>query len=157
MSTRDDVVAIAKGEVGKPYSTHRDCSGFTAWAFRQVGVTLPEGSVAQYGVGHGIPVRDVQAGDLVFWDTFGPSPGHVALAISPTEVVHALNTNRGIIVSNIHADMGGPMVGARRVLPDASPGETPNPKPDRDRREHRERKRARRRQRLMERLTRIAP
>lgn len=157
MSTRDDVVAIAKGEVGKPYGTHRDCSGFTAWAFRQVGVTLPEGSVAQYGVGHGVPSRDLQPGDLVFWSPYGNTLGHVALAISSSEVVHALNPGRGIIVSNIHADMGGPMVGARRVLPDASPGGTPNPKPDRERREHRERKRARRRQRLMERLNRIAP
>lgn len=115
MTQRDRFVQAALGEVGKPYSAHRDCSGFTAWAARQAGFLLPEGSVAQYSQGHGVPVRDLQAGDLVFWDTFGPSPGHVALAINPSQVVHALNESRGIIISPIHADMGGPMVGVRRL------------------------------------------
>lgn len=116
MGDVDTVVDAALGEKGKSYAAHRDCSGFTAWAYRQAGVTIPEGSVAQYSVGHGVPVRDLQAGDLVFWDTFGPSPGHVALAINPSQVIHAINPERGIIVSDLHANMGGPMVGVRRVL-----------------------------------------
>lgn len=127
MSQRETFVNAALLEIGKPYTTHRDCSGFTAWAARQAGFTLPEGSVAQYRQGSGVPVRDLIAGDLVFWDTFGPSPGHVAIAINPSQVIHALNESRGIIVSEIYADMGGPMVGVRRLALDGD-GATPDPK-----------------------------
>lgn len=129
MTQREQFVADALGEKGKSYASHRDCSGFTAWAARQAGFTLPEGSVAQYREGHGVPVRDMIAGDLVFWDTFGESPGHVALAISPTQVIHALNPDRGIIISDVHANMGGPMVGVRRLtLKGDDAGSTPDPK-----------------------------
>ena len=120
MTARDELVRIALGEQGEPYGAHRDCSGFTAWAYRQVGVTIPEGSVAQFGVGVTVPSKaHVQAGDLVFWDTFGPAPGHVALAINPSQVIHALNPDKGIMVSGINAEMGGPYMGARRILEDA--------------------------------------
>lgn len=126
MTQRDRFVQAALGEIGKPYSAHRDCSGFTAWAARQAGFLLPEGSVAQYTVGHGVPVRDLIAGDLVFWNTFGPSPGHVAIAINPSQVIHAINPEQGIIISNIHANMGGPMVGVRRLI--FADEDAPNPK-----------------------------
>jgi hypothetical protein len=116
MSQRDRFVAAAQGELGKPYSAHRDCSGFTAWAARQADFLLPEGSVAQFKVGQSVPVRDIEKGDLVFWDTFGPSPGHVAIYDGEGGVLHALNPDRGIIRSDLHANMGGPMVGVRRVI-----------------------------------------
>ena len=78
MSARDSLVRIALGEVGKPYETHRDCSGFTAWCYRQIGITIPEGSVAQFNVGQKVGQNQpLLAGDLLFWDTFGPAPGHV--------------------------------------------------------------------------------
>ena len=115
----------AEAQVGKPYHAYRDCSGFTAAAFRQVGITIPEGSVAQWKVGTPVTGEEhLNPGDLVFWDTFGPAPGHVALAVNAGQVVHALNEQRGIIISNVNANMGGPYMGARRILPvDADPQE----------------------------------
>jgi cell wall-associated NlpC family hydrolase len=71
-----------------------DCSGLTQWAWGQAGVTLGADTYTQ--VKQGVPVApgDVQAGDLIFpkgsWDSRGP--GHVQLAVSPTEVVHAPQT-----------------------------------------------------------------
>ena len=71
-----------------------DCSGLTQWAWGQAGVTIGPDTYTQ--VKQGVPVApcDVQAGDLIFpkysWDSQGP--GHVQLAISPTEVVHAPQT-----------------------------------------------------------------
>jgi hypothetical protein len=119
----EKLVNWAKAQVGKPYSTYRDCSGFTAAAFRQIGVTIPEGSVAQFGVGTPlVEVEKRQPGDLLFWDTFGPAPGHVALYIGDGKVVHALNEQRGIVISEANADMGGPYMGARRLALD---GQTP--------------------------------
>lgn len=137
MTQREDLVRWAQAQVGKPYSTYRDCSGFTAAAYRQVGITIPEGSVAQWGVGQPVQDPTLRMGDLLFWDTFGPAPGHVAIYVGNEQVVHALNEQRGIVMSQWDANMGGPYMGARRLfVPADSPiedipapvEETPDPK-----------------------------
>lgn len=119
---RDKLVTWAKAQVGKPYATYRDCSGFTAAAYRQLGITIPEGSVAQWGSGQS--AKELQPGDLLFWDTFGPAPGHVALYIGFGEVIHALNEQRGIVRSRVDDNMGGPYMGARRILASANTSPT---------------------------------
>jgi peptidoglycan DL-endopeptidase CwlO len=71
-----------------------DCSGLTQWAWAQAGVDLGPDTYSQ--VTQGVPVApgDVRAGDLIFpkGSFDGRGPGHVQLAISPTEVVHAPQT-----------------------------------------------------------------
>lgn len=142
MSARDSLARVALGEVGKPYDEHRDCSGFTAWCYRQIGIELPEGSVAQFGVGR--PTKELLVGDLLFWDTFGEAPGHVALYIGYGEVVHAFNEQRGIIRSRVDDNMGGPYMGARRILAEPSqPEDPPGPKPPRRRKRRTRRKETR--------------
>lgn len=148
MIQRDDIVRWAMAQVGKPYATYRDCSGFAAAAYRQIGITIPEGSVAQYGVGE--EVRGViEPGDLIFYDTFGPAPGHVAIYVGNGAIVHALNEQRGIVTSEWDTPMGGNdrYMGARRILvPSGSPVEDDpapveeSPKVKRPRRKHRRRK-----------------
>ena len=68
-----------------------DCSGLTQWAWRQAGVQLGSDTYTQ--VNQGIPVSPgkVRAGDLIFprYSFDGRGPGHVQLAISSTEVIHA--------------------------------------------------------------------
>ncbi|WP_264077645.1 C40 family peptidase [Mycolicibacterium houstonense] len=83
-----------------------DCSGLTQWAWRQAGVTLGPDTYSQ--VKQGLPVApgDVQEGDIIFpkgsWDDRGP--GHVMLAISPTQVVHAPQTGDVVKVAPMPAD-----------------------------------------------------
>ncbi|MDO3240992.1 C40 family peptidase [Mycobacteroides abscessus subsp. abscessus] len=83
-----------------------DCSGLTQWAWRQAGVTLGPDTYSQ--VKQGLPVApgDVQEGDIIFpkgsWD--GRGPGHVMLAISPTQVVHAPQTGDVVKVAPMPAD-----------------------------------------------------
>jgi len=71
-----------------------DCSGLTQWAWARAGVDLGPDTYSQ--VTQGVPVApgDVRAGDLIFpkGSFDGRGPGHVQLAISPTEVVHAPQT-----------------------------------------------------------------
>lgn len=140
MATVDDFVSAADGEIGKSYASHRDCSGLVAWAARQAGFTLPEGSVAQYSMGKPVSRGDVQRGDLVFWDTFGDSPGHVAIADGEGGVIHALNPDRGIVRSDIDANMGGPLVGIRRVVDGGSTDPPKKPKQKRPRRDRRDKR-----------------
>jgi cell wall-associated NlpC family hydrolase len=82
-----------------------DCSGLTQWSYAQAGVTLGPNTYTQ--IKQGVPVApgDVREGDLIFpkdsWDAQGP--GHVMLAISPTEVVHAPQTGDVVKVSPMPA------------------------------------------------------
>ena len=71
-----------------------DCSGLTQWAWRQAGVQLGNDTYSQIKEGVAVPPGQVRAGDLIFpLDAFGEGgrggPGHVQLAISDHQVVHA--------------------------------------------------------------------
>jgi len=94
-----------------------DCSGLTQWAWAQAGVRLGPDTYSQ--VIQGVPVApgDVRAGDLIFpkddFDSRGP--GHVQLAISPTQVVHAPQTGDVVRI----APMPSAYV-ARRPVPTAA-------------------------------------
>lgn len=75
------VLAIAAQYQGLPYkyggtspSTGFDCSGFTQWVFRQVGVSLPRTAEEQRQAA--TPVSSPQPGDLVF---FGSPAYHVGI------------------------------------------------------------------------------
>uniref|UniRef100_UPI0035CC6744 C40 family peptidase n=1 Tax=uncultured Mycobacterium sp. TaxID=171292 RepID=UPI0035CC6744 len=93
-------VKAALSRLGRPYvwgakgPNAFDCSGLTWWAWRQAGVQLGADTYRQFDDGIPVPAGQVRAGDLIFpKDSFGeggtPGPGHVQLAISPTEVIHA--------------------------------------------------------------------
>jgi cell wall-associated NlpC family hydrolase len=71
-----------------------DCSGLVQWAWSQAGVKVGGTTWAQIAQGVAVPPGQVRAGDMIFpLDCFGegglPGPGHVQLAISPNQVVHA--------------------------------------------------------------------
>ncbi|MBV8930391.1 MAG: C40 family peptidase [Mycobacteriaceae bacterium] len=85
---------------GSPYvwgakgPTSFDCSGLTQWSWAQAGVRLGGDTYSQINEGTPVAPDDVRPGDLIFpTSAFGEDgqsgPGHVQLAISPTEVVHA--------------------------------------------------------------------
>jgi peptidoglycan DL-endopeptidase CwlO len=93
----DGAARAALSKVGCPYvwgakgPSRFDCSGLTQWAWRQAGVQLGNDTYAQIKEGVAVPPGQVRAGDLIFpLDAFGRSgPGHVELAISDHQVVHA--------------------------------------------------------------------
>jgi cell wall-associated NlpC family hydrolase len=90
-------VRAALGKLGRPYAwgakgpSSFDCSGLTGWAWRQAGIALGADTYQQIHDGIAVPPGQVRAGDLIFpKDAFGAAgPGHVQLAISPTQVIHA--------------------------------------------------------------------
>jgi cell wall-associated NlpC family hydrolase len=159
MSAVEQFVACARAQVGKAYAWATagpntfDCSGLVAFCYEQAtGETITRSSYEQMALG--IPTRFPVKGTLLFWDTeHNGTAGHVAIAVGNGEVVHAMNPQRGVIVSQDTAQMGGPFLGARLLFTDTTPAPTPepppNPKPgrDRDRQRQRERDRIRRRRR----------
>nr|VTP01779.1 putative endopeptidase precursor [Mycobacterium riyadhense] len=90
-------VKAAVSRLGRPYvwgakgPDSFDCSGLVHWSYAQAGVTLGADTYTMYGQGTQVAPGDVQAGDVIFpsssFDKKGP--GHVMLAVSPTECIEA--------------------------------------------------------------------
>ena len=113
-------VAAARAQIGKAYAyggngpSAFDCSGLTTHAFRAAGIALPRTSFGQYGMGTPVSRSDIQAGDLVFFDSNGPGASHVGVATGPTSFVSA--TSHGVMETSIDSGYWSQhYVGARRI------------------------------------------
>src|SRR5262245_34443433 len=118
-----DLVATAMALRGTPYrnggsepSRGFDCSGFVQWVFAQHGTTLPRETREQYGEGRKLHRDDVQAGDLVFFQTVSHGASHVGIALGAGQFVHA-PSSRGVVRVESYATgyWASRWVGARRV------------------------------------------
>lgn len=80
-----------------------DCSGLTQWAWKQVGVSLGPDTYTQMNQGRPVPAGQVRAGDLIFpsFSKDSRGYGHVMLAISPTQVVHAPQSGDVVRVTSL--------------------------------------------------------
>ena len=110
------VVGIALQYLGIPYvwggsspSTGFDCSGFVAYVFAQVGVSLPHHAASQYAYGTPVPYDQLAPGDLVFFSGLG----HVGIYIGGGQFVHAPHTGDVVRISSLAGH--GSYVGARRL------------------------------------------
>lgn len=111
-STRiQTMIAFATSQVGKPYQfgtagpNSYDCSGLVRASFSKVGVSVPHQSQALAKLGTPVDWRNspILAGDLVFTanSTSGGAIGHVAIAVSATEVVEALSAGKPVGISRM--------------------------------------------------------
>ena len=90
-----------------------DCSGLVAWAYAQVGVSLPHSTYGQYSMGVAVSKDQLQPGDLVFFDGLG----HVGLYIGGGQFVHAPHTGDVVKISSLGEGWySSGYVGARRIL-----------------------------------------
>lgn len=113
-------IAAAQSRIGDPYVSGGtkpggfDCSGLTLWAFGQAGITLQRTSFQQYKQGIAVPKAQIQAGDLVFFDSAGAGASHVGIATGPTTVISA--TSHGVMEHRIDTGYwASHYVGARRI------------------------------------------
>jgi cell wall-associated NlpC family hydrolase len=91
-----------------------DCSGLMVYAFATAGITLPRTSFSQFGVGTEVGLAEIQAGDLVFFDTDGPGASHVGIATGPETAISA--TTHGVMEHPLTTGYWGEhLIGARRV------------------------------------------
>jgi cell wall-associated NlpC family hydrolase len=110
-------VAAAETQLGVPYvwggeSPGRgfDCSGLTAWAWGQAGVSLPHYSGAQMSDSAPVPVSDLEPGDLLFYGPGGSD--HVAMYVGSGEMIEAPETGEVVHITPIR--LGDGFVGAGR-------------------------------------------
>ncbi|MGL5858322.1 MAG: C40 family peptidase [Angustibacter sp.] len=90
------VLEVAARYLGVPYvyggSTPAgfDCSGYTSYVYRQVGINLPRTSSAQRAATRMIPRSQAMPGDLVF------SPGHVGIYAGNGMMYDAPRTGKSV-------------------------------------------------------------
>jgi hypothetical protein len=96
MVTPREVVDNALALRGTPYlvggdrpDTGFDCSGLVRHVFLTARIQMPRTVAEQFGVGENVDARDIQPGDLIFFDTTEPGPSHVGIAIDRQSFVHA--------------------------------------------------------------------
>jgi len=102
---RSEVVSVAKRYLGAPYRwgasgpNSFDCSGFTSFVYRQVGVSLPRVSRAQINAGERVSRSDLKPGDLVF---FGSPIHHVGIYVGGGSMIHSPQTGDVVKFSSIN-------------------------------------------------------
>jgi peptidoglycan DL-endopeptidase CwlO len=110
-------VQAAESQLGVPYvwggetpGVGFDCSGLTAWAWGQVGVSLPHFSGGQMADSTPVPVSDLQPGDLLFYGPGGSD--HVAMYVGGGSMIEAPYTGAVVWITGLR--LGDGFVGAGR-------------------------------------------
>ncbi len=104
----DIVVNYAKSMVGGKYVWGgeqfgaTDCSGLIMLSYRQVGINLPHYAASQANYGKSVSYGNMQPGDVIFFGGSNYSSiYHVAMYIGNGRMVHAENSNTGIVISDV--------------------------------------------------------
>lgn len=121
-SKQDQLLNIAKEQLGVPYvfggtsSQGFDCSGYTHFIFKQLGVDIPRTTIQQSYVGDPVSKKNLQVGDLVFFkNTYRKGISHVGIYVGENNFISA-TSSRGIDIVSLDNSYWGPKyAGARRV------------------------------------------
>jgi cell wall-associated NlpC family hydrolase len=80
-----------------------DCSGFTAYVYAKLGITLTHSTYAQWDAGTHIPRQELEPGDLVFFAGIG----HVGIYIGGGRFIHAPHTGTVVSVDRLSGSWYG--------------------------------------------------
>lgn len=84
-----------------------DCSGFTRWVYRRIGINLPRDADQQFAVGtiSALPNLDagMRLGDLLFFSGDYGGISHVGMALNSEEFIHARG-GRGVVITRLDED-----------------------------------------------------
>lgn len=104
---------------GSSPETGFDCSGLVTHVFESAwGMTLPRSVEQQHRVGHAVKLKDLQPGDLVFYNTRHRPFSHVGIYIGDGNFIHAPRRGQRVRVESIGtAYWRARFDGARRLDP----------------------------------------
>lgn len=104
--TADRVIEVGREFMGVPYKwggvdpNGWDCSGFVQEVFRLGGHQVPRLADAQYEACSRVQVNELQAGDLVFFNTDGTGVSHVGIYTAGRRFLHA-SSSRGVVEDSL--------------------------------------------------------
>lgn len=121
-----EIVSYAKQFIGTPYvwggtnlNTGVDCSGFVYAVFRDFGISLNRSSASMASNGVAVSKSDLQAGDLVFFNTGGDSTiSHVGIYMGDGNYIHSTDgAAYGVTITSMSSTYSvNTYVTARRVI-----------------------------------------
>ncbi len=123
-ATGAEIVAFAKKYVGYKYvyggaspSKGFDCSGFTTYVYKHFGYSISRTGAAQAKNGKAVSKSEMQEGDLICFSNSSSSKkiGHVGIYVGGGKFIHAANSRKGVIISNVSGD-GFYFVCARHII-----------------------------------------
>lgn len=104
-----DIAAYAKQFKGNPYvwggtslTKGADCSGFVQSVYKSFGIGLPRTASQQALVGTEVSIKNIKAGDLVFYSNGGNRVTHVAIYIGNGKIIHARTPSSGIGINSVY-------------------------------------------------------
>ncbi|AYC28892.1 C40 family peptidase [Paenisporosarcina cavernae] len=120
-ATGNEIVSYSKTLLGVPYryggttASGFDCSGFTSYVYKKIGVSLNRTAADQYRQGTSVSKSNLQPGDLVFFNNFAPV-SHVGIYIGSGKFISA--ESEGIAISSINDSYywGKYYIGAKRII-----------------------------------------
>lgn len=121
MASLKDLVSIAEKFIGVPYvyggTTPKgfDCSGFTQYLFKQVGIKIPRTSQDQAHAGVAVAESDLSPGDLILSDWGEGANSHVAMYVGRGKLIEAPRTGETVHVIDFNAYYRAHVDGYRRV------------------------------------------
>ncbi|MFL8231061.1 C40 family peptidase, partial [Clostridioides difficile] len=110
-SKADKLISIAKSKLGCNYvygaegPNNFDCSGFTQWCYKQIGIKIPRTASAQSKAGKAVDLKDRskwKAGDLLC-RIGGGSSNHVVMYIGNNQIIHSPQTGDVVKIESVNS------------------------------------------------------
>jgi murein DD-endopeptidase / murein LD-carboxypeptidase len=122
----DSVISIGRRYLGTPYrfgspsgvTSTFDCSSFTQYVYKKVGISLPRASRDQAKVGTYVSKSNLRKGDLVFFSTkkSGGKVAHVGIYAGNGQILHTYGAG-GVKYSSLNSSWwSSHYITARRVI-----------------------------------------
>ena len=106
-----NITKLAKKKLGRRYvwgATGKkntfDCSGLTTYVCKKNGISIPRRAIAQSKHGKYINRKDLQPGDLIFFDTSKRRKGyvnHVGIYLGNDKFIHASSAKKRVVISKL--------------------------------------------------------
>jgi len=94
-----------------------DCSSFTMYVYKKLGIKLPRTAREQFNVGVPVSKEELKPGDLVFFRTYASYPSHVGIYIGNGKFVHFSSMFHGLAISSLNDRyFRKRFIGAKRIL-----------------------------------------
>lgn len=122
------IVDIAWSGIGVPYVSGGsslsgfDCSGYTSWVYRQVGINIPRSSYSYLNVGMEVSMSEIRPGDIIAMDANRrdgrTAVTHVGIYVGNGQMLHASWNRQQIATTNVSSlnSYGMKPISVRRIV-----------------------------------------